>query len=142
VLRLSCCLSSSGCVSVQRCKCYYLHVRTDPAVCMVHGPIIMRHLSCNGCKNCFLGGRRPYNLCLWECPVKTLASLRRLLIVQPIATYMANYKHFMCALRCPSPHAVQVMAFVSLLQTSPTQCRLFKVSICKIKLCALRWSNL
>jgi len=64
----------------------------------MHERIVMSRLSCNGCKKGFLGGRRPYNFRLWECPVKTLASLRRLLIFQPIATYRANYKYFMCTL--------------------------------------------
>jgi hypothetical protein len=86
----------------------------------MHERIVMSHLSCSGCKKGFLAGRRPYNLRLWDCPVKTLTSLRRLLIVQPIATYMANYKNAMCTVWCHSPHAVQVMTFISLLQTWST----------------------
>ena len=63
-----------------------------------HERIVMSHLSCNGCRKGFLQGRRPHTLRLWECPVKTLAFMYRLLIFQPIATYMVNYKNFMCTL--------------------------------------------
>ena len=34
--------------------------------------------------------------------------------------YMANYKNLMCTLWCQSPYAVQVMTFISLLQTWST----------------------